>query len=102
MGTFTPDPLTGSQHCSQQNSAQFLSESFNMKDKTTRLLFKTQKESFWYWVWAKQNSSNAWDNKHHTTSQAFLFVYKYNQRVLFEDGKHVCYKQLNWSPTACW
>ena len=43
MGTFTPDLLTGSRHSSKQKSAQFLSESCKMKDKTTSLFFKAQR-----------------------------------------------------------
>ena len=69
---FTSDLLTGSKHSSQQKSAQFLSESCNMKDKTTSLLFKIHKDSFGYWAWARRNSSNARDMVWHTLSWALV------------------------------
>ena len=38
------------------------------KDNTPSLLFETHKDSFEYWVGAKQNSRNAWDNMRHSMS----------------------------------
>ena len=50
MQTFTLNVLTGSQYSTQQKSAQFLSYSLYMRDKTTSLSLKMHKNSFGYWV----------------------------------------------------
>ena len=73
-GNFHNRSLDGLITQQSAESAQFLIESCNIKDKTTNLSFKIHRDSFGYRVGTGRNSSNAWDNVRHAMFPAFLFV----------------------------
>ena len=59
-----------------------------MKDKTTRLLHKTHKDSFGYRVWARQNSSNTWDSVSWRNQLEIIL------KPLFEEKNGLCHMYI--------